>query len=113
MRGEVGRVVGQIGKYHSFLIIVFTQYFVVTQKETVSYTKSENVKIYLKESSLKCELLNTFRYTFFHFCEKHLSSLRRSLDKLIVYSGPKLPLNLKHIMNMKKCDQKTILNLMR
>ena len=44
LRGEVGRVVGQIGKYHSFLVIVFTQYFVVTQKETVSYTKSENVK---------------------------------------------------------------------
>ena len=49
------------------------------------------LKIYLKESLLNCELLNTFRYTFFHFYEKHLSSLRRSLDKLIVYSGPKLP----------------------
>ena len=57
LRGEVGRVVGQIGKYHSFLVIVFTQYFVVAQKETVSYTKSENVKIIFLWNEAK--LVNT------------------------------------------------------
>ena len=57
LRGEVGRVVGQIGEYHSFLVIVFTQYFVVTQKETVSYTKSENVKIIFLWNEAK--LVNT------------------------------------------------------